>query len=844
MALKTNIIANYLGTGYNLLIGIIILPLYLGYMGAEAYGMVGFFTLMQVWLNILDLGLSQTLNRQAASASVSGYQHFVSVLRSFELIFCVLAIITISVVFLASSWMATNWFQADVLTASDIRHALQIMGVIIALRWQTALYRSGILGFEYHVWNNLVSTAYASFRFIGSLMLVAFVSNDILHFFYYQLLLAIIEFIVLRFKLYRILPTNLDWRWQFDLPAVRKVAPFALGVAYSAALWVAVTQLDKLVLSTLLPLEQFGYFSLVTVICSGLLHITFPVSVVIQPRLTALVSQGKTAEMQLLYRRATRFVAGISGAAVVVMVVYAEPLLFAWTGDLNAARWGAPVLIGFALGNAMLTLGTFQYFLQFAYGRMRLHVVGSTIAAVLQVPIIFYAAVNYGATGAGIAWFSFRSLFFLIWPPIVHHRFAPGLHWRWLLSDIFPAIVIVAVLMWLWPQFWPLTLNDSRFVLMLNIAGISLLTLFIMLVIIFTPEHWAKRKYLSNSTSPVPSETEIIAQWSNTAPVVSICCITYNQVGYIAETLDGLLRQRTDFAFEIIVHDDASSDGTQDIVRHYAKRYPTLIKAILQVENQFSQGKQVSPNFVWPLAKGRYIALCEGDDFWLDRNKLSRQVAGLDNEPDIDICFHPSIDLYPDGKQLLKCQIAGKAKQASFSQVVRGGGGYMPTASILIRSPILQQLPEWFSLAPVGDYYLQMLGAKRGGALYLPQAMCCYRRSADNSWTQSIKRWSKVHIVKMAYAHLNALTQLSANCGPQFVADFNYAKARELMLSTVMALRGQHFITAKQLIEQSWQCYRYAGLRQTVLYLFRNQLNLLLKARTLFSARQVEVSDD
>ncbi|MDP5189399.1 glycosyltransferase [Rheinheimera baltica] len=846
MALKKNIIANYLGTGYNLLIGIVILPLYLGYMGAEAYGLVGFFTLMQVWLNILDLGLSQTLNRQAAAASAtpSGYAHFMSVLKSFELIFFGLALITVAVVFSGSAWMAEHWFEAKVLSSDDICHALQLMGIIIALRWQTALYRSGILGFEYHVWNNLVSVGYASFRFIGSLLLVVFVSNDILHFFYYQLLLAVLEFIVLRLKLYAILPGNLDRRWRFDLLAVRKVAPFALGVAYSAALWVAVTQLDKLMLSTLLPLQQFGYFSLVTVICSGLLHITYPVSVAIQPRLTALVSQGKIAEMHLLYRRATRFVAVMSGAVVVVMVVYAEPLLFAWTGDKAAAAWGAPVLVWFALGNAMLTLGTFQYFLQFAFGSMRLHVVGSTIAAVLQVPIIFYAAVNYGAVGAGLAWFGFRGLFFMVWPPIVHHRFAPGLHWRWLLTDVLPAILSTAALILLLQKWWPVAMDNSRFNLILHIAFISLVTLILMLTIGFISEYWRKTGRLPVMPSGVPTEAEIVSQWSDQEPTVSICCITYNQASYIQQTLDGFLRQKTGFAFEILVHDDASTDGTSDIIRQYAARYPSLIRAVLQTDNQFSQGKQVSPNFVWPLAKGRYIALCEGDDFWFNENKLSRQVTALDNASDADICFHPSIDLFPDATQLQACYLGSKANRVSYADVIRGGGGYMPTASILIRSAVLKHLPNWFSSAPVGDYYLQMLGAQKGGAVYLPHAMCCYRRKAENSWTLSTKGWTQQHVVKVAQAHIHVLSQLCLTSATNHVADFDYAKSRELMLAAIMAVRSSHFSTAKTLIEQSWQCYRFAGWRQPVLYLARHNLNVLLKAKSLFNVPKPEVADE
>ncbi|MBZ9610294.1 glycosyltransferase [Rheinheimera maricola] len=847
MALKVNIIANYIGTGYNLLIGIVILPLYLGYMGAEAYGLVGFFTLMQVWLNILDLGLSPTLNRQAAAASSSpnGYQHFVSLLKSFELIFFFLALVTVSLVYIGSEWMSHHWFDAQILTPEDVQHSVQLMGVIIALRWQTALYRSGILGFEYHVWNNMVSVTYASFRFIGSLLLVMFVSNDILHFFYYQLFLSAIEFLVLRHKLYRILPANIDKRLQIDIPAVRKVAPFALGVAYSASLWVIVTQLDKLMLSTLLPLTQFGYFSLVTVISSGLLHITFPVSVAIQPRLTALLAEGKIAEMQQLYRSATRFVAFMSGAVVVVMVVYSEPLLYAWTGDREAAKWGAPVLVWFALGNAMLTLGTFQYFLQFAFGSMRLHVIGSTISAVLQVPIILYAAIYYGAVGAGLAWFGFRCIFFLIWPPIVHNRFAPGLHSRWLLIDIVPCIVITVLLIILWQMMLPLAVDNERFNIMLHIGMVAMLTLALMFLPLFVFSRWRRKRtdLLPLASGTVRDEQEILSQWLDVELKVSICCICHNQEKYLAQALDSFLQQKTDFAFEIVVHDDASTDGSSDIIRQYANRYPRLIKPVFQTENQYRQGRQISANFVWPKARGKYLALCEGDDFWCDSSKLARQIAVLERMPDVDICFHPSIELYPDGKQIQACNMGNKARIIDFAQVVRGGGGFIPTAAIVVRRVVVQQLPAWFQNVPVGDYYLQMLAAKRGGAAYLPQVMCCYRREADNSWSISTQHWSEHKIAKVSQAHIKVLTQFQAECAAEFASDLNYAKAREVMLTAIIAIKARNFVLAKQLVEQSWQHRRFAGTRQTLLYSLRSQLKLLFTLRFILSKSKQGLSN-
>ena len=123
-------------------------------------------------------------------------------------------------------------------------------------------------------------------------------------------------------------------------------------------------------------------------------------------------------------------------------------------------------------------------------------------------------------------------------------------------------------------------------------------------------------------------------------PLVSICSITYNHAPYIRQCLDGFLMQKTNFKYEIIIHDDASTDGTAEIIKEYAEKYPDLITPIFQTENQYSKGlRGFYARFVYPRAKGKYIALCEGDDYWTDPLKLQKQVDFLESHPDYVMCW-------------------------------------------------------------------------------------------------------------------------------------------------------------------------------------------------------------
>ena len=122
---------------------------------------------------------------------------------------------------------------------------------------------------------------------------------------------------------------------------------------------------------------------------------------------------------------------------------------------------------------------------------------------------------------------------------------------------------------------------------------------------------------------------------------VSILSLAHNHEKYIRKALDGFVMQKTNFPFEVLIYDDASTDTTADIIQEYADKYPDIVKPLFEKENQFSRGENVSKKYNWPRVQGEYVALCEGDDYWTDENKLQKQVDFLDSHPDCSLCFHP-----------------------------------------------------------------------------------------------------------------------------------------------------------------------------------------------------------
>lgn len=240
--------------------------------------------------------------------------------------------------------------------------------------------------------------------------------------------------------------------------------------------------------------------------------------------------------------------------------------------------------------------------------------------------------------------------------------------------------------------------------------------------------------------------------------VVSVCMLAYNHELYIEEALQSIINQRVNFNFEILVHDDASTDGTALIIKKYADLYPDIVKPIIQQKNFWSQGVNPSVFFNYPRASGKYVAWCEGDDCWTDLGKLQDQVDVLNSMPTIDICFHRALQENCTGN-IISYVIGNYAEKSgiiSFDDVFLRRYGMIPTASCLVRKKVMDQLQEFMQARPYltsGDIYMQALGAFRGGAYFINKVMSKYRFGTESSLTLGILKNNK----KFANHHLSCI---------------------------------------------------------------------------------------
>jgi glycosyltransferase involved in cell wall biosynthesis len=272
---------------------------------------------------------------------------------------------------------------------------------------------------------------------------------------------------------------------------------------------------------------------------------------------------------------------------------------------------------------------------------------------------------------------------------------------------------------------------------------------------------------------------------------VSVCCGTFNHKPYLRECLESLLMQKTSFEYEILLHDDASTDGTTEIVKEYAAKYPERIRPVIQTVNQYSSNtRAIITTFLLPLARGEYISLCEGDDYWTDPFKLQKQVDVMENDPDISLCLHPAVSLKPNGRKKIRSLYA-KSQPACITDIIRWKQLFWPTASLLYRKEMMTDYPDFCLKCHIGDAPLVHYMAIRGKVYYLNEAMSVYRKNVPGSHSDRCRNISdpdRQEICRTEFEMLDGFNRLT-----KYIYNFHFIKRKLYVQSCILSRRRNYF---------------------------------------------------
>ncbi len=281
-------------------------------------------------------------------------------------------------------------------------------------------------------------------------------------------------------------------------------------------------------------------------------------------------------------------------------------------------------------------------------------------------------------------------------------------------------------------------------------------------------------------------------------PLVSCCIITYNHAPYIGQAVESVLQQQHNYPVEIIVADDRSTDGTTAILEDYQQRYPSLIRLIVQEQNQGA-----SKNFMQLLyaAKGKYIAYLEGDDYWSDAGKLKKQIAFLEQNPDFAICFSNVLETFSDDPADPRNHLhegPGSKSITTLNDLLYGN--YIQTSSVVFRNRLFEYFPSWYGPLMPGDWPLHILNAQFGKIFYDKECMSVHRNHSDGVWSsqKAIRRIeNSLHVCEVIGKEL----KLAAN--PRLKA----GKSKLLLASVKYLIKERKYFTAAKNLVQAFFTY-------------------------------------
>ena len=441
--LKQNVVANFLGSVWPSLLGLILVPVYLKYLGVEAYGLVGFFVSLQALISFLDLGLSTTTNREVAFGLSAPGQKVKTrdFIRTLEIVYGLIALLIALGFFLAADWLAREWINAQELSIETVRLAVVVFGVTLALRWPVALYTGVLYGSEKQVLYNTLYVMVSTVRSVGAALVVAFVSHTILGYLIWQLISALTELGVMAFAAWKILhvePRHFPHPRFFHLQQVWKFSA-AVGANSLLAAWIK--QMDRILISKLLLLQQVGYYTTANTAYSAISLFVSPLASAAFPRFTALIAEKNEVELAAAYHKTSQYVSFIVAPVSASMMFFSHDILLLWTRSEDVAVNAAPTLSILALAALFNSMMQMPFVLQLSAGITWISLWNNAINLVLLAPLMYYLISHYGVAGAGIAWLVFNVLYYLIVPHVLHHYVLPSEKLNWIFRDTLPFMV-------------------------------------------------------------------------------------------------------------------------------------------------------------------------------------------------------------------------------------------------------------------------------------------------------------------------------------------------------------------------------------------------------------------
>ena len=453
--LERNALASVVGTVWSIGLGLVCLPILMRLLGAEAFGLTGVYLTLQSIFVLFDLGIAPTLNREIARLDArQRLRRQRDLVLTLQAVYWLVALVGGIAICALAPVVAGRWVRIQSLSVETVQACIRMMGVTLALQFPFGLYHAALLGRQRHVLFNAVTIVLATLRGIGPLLLLWLVAPTPQLYFAAQIAVSTAGTATIALLTWRSLPRDGGRAAVFRPALIRRVWRFSAAYSVNALANLLLLQGDNIVLSTLLPLRMFGYYTLAQRLGSGLYALIVAGSTAIFPQFSGAVVRDDAAELTDVYHRACQLMSVLVIPAAVVVAVFAPEVLLLWTGDPVTVAHTHVVLALVAAGMLLHGIVQAPCYLQVAHGWWRLIAISKGLLVVTILPLYAVMGARFGGPGAAAVWV-LLNVCYLATLPAMHRRFLHGELPRWMRDDVglplAAALVTAAAARWLVP---------------------------------------------------------------------------------------------------------------------------------------------------------------------------------------------------------------------------------------------------------------------------------------------------------------------------------------------------------------------------------------------------------
>ena len=447
--IRKNIIANFIGYGWAGGMNVLFVPLYLHFLGVEAYGLIGIFALLQSMVSLLDFGLSATVNRELAqlSAAEDGERDMGDLLSTLEIVYWMVAVCIGALLALIAPLITRYWIHPVSISPSNVTRALMLMGGSMALQWPVSFYSGAMMGLQKQVRLNVINIGISTLRTGGTVLALWWIAPTVQVFFTWQIVVSAIHSLWISRSLWSCIPTVAQPKGlRFHVRVFSRIWRFAIGMSAISLTVVILTQEDKFILSKWLSLESFGYYMLASTIAVALNSVILPVTIAIYPKLNQFVASGNEKELRSFYHQSCQTMAVLIMPIAFTIVFFSWDMIVLWLGDTTIADRVCQVASVMVLGTALNGMFTLPYNLQLAHGWTRLCLSMNVIFIILLCPLLILLASWKGPLGGAIVWLALNAGYIAVGIPLMHRKLLSNEMKSWYISDfLIPTSVAAAV---------------------------------------------------------------------------------------------------------------------------------------------------------------------------------------------------------------------------------------------------------------------------------------------------------------------------------------------------------------------------------------------------------------